>query len=300
MDKVASDKANADKANADKIVEKVIDKNNFQPSIFSQNEPILISVSTSEGWNIKTLVNFFQHNITQATFKIDRVKKIWTLTEMNQTGNLMINIVLNDFTRFIYNSPEPVFYIGFIPKKLYNIFKPIKKKDTLQLSIPKQTTDLDKYCLRTEILNKTRHIDKALIINNYEQNEYEFPDDNDYDVKINIDKSEFRDLTSQISSYGKIVTVRAQPNGLIFFAEKNDLYAYNSIKLGSWDNSLEPIFEEKYSTSLIKKLHKCSSFTTNRINIYVKKGNPLRFSIKIGELGYGDMYLSEYDETRDA
>jgi len=270
--------------------------NPFQPSAFSSHEEIMISVTTNEAWNIKTLINFFQHNFPQATFKIDRLKKTWTLTEMNQTEDMIINIVLNDFTKFYYNGPEDTFLLGFVPKKLYNIFKLIKKKDVLQLSIPKQTTQLDKHCLRTEILNKTRHIDKALIVNRYDQNVYEFPDDSDYDTKINVDKSEFRDLTSQISSYGKIVTVRAQHNGLIFFAEKNDMYAYNSIKLGTWDNNVPPIFEAKYATSLIKKLHKCSSFTTNRINIYVKKGIPLRFQIKIGELGYGDMYLSEYIE----
>lgn len=267
----------------------------IMPNLLSAHEKNIIHVETNEGWNIKTLANFLQNNFPHVTFNINGLKKTWTFTEINKENELLVDVKFDDFTKFIYNCPEDNMEIGIVTKKFYSILKPIKKKDTLKFTVPANVNKNNKSILRTEIINNSqaRHIDKAMVVGNFEVSTYEIPSDSDYDIKINIDKSEFSDLITQIPQFGQYVIAKAQQNGIIFYAENNDVFAYNSICLGVWEEGSDILYQAKFSTSLIKRLHKCSSFTTSRINIYVKQEKVMKISIKIG-IGQVDIYLSEH------
>jgi len=260
---------------------------------FNGDDYILLA-ETNEAWDLKILSGFILKNYEHATWKIDSKKK-WNLMEITVDERMITRVTLNGFNKFLYKYDKPVFDFGFNSRQIYEILKPVKKKDMLHFSIPNNVNELNKFTINTQITSKqqARHIDKTIIIGTYEISDIVVPDDTDYEININIDKSEFRDLTNSIKSFGGEIHIKAQENGIEFYASKSDTLEYNSIRLGDWDKSLPTLYESVISTDLIKNLHKCCSFTTKRFNFYLKQGLPLRLSIKLCEGSVVDVYLQE-------
>ena len=99
----------------------------------------LFRIKTTEGHSLKVMSELLHHNLKTAAFDLTKTKM--SLRMMDENEFVLYDIVYNktNFNVFTYNYSEPSKCIGVNLKHLHEMLKNVKKRDTVELSIDKDT-----------------------------------------------------------------------------------------------------------------------------------------------------------------
>ena len=254
---------------------------------------ILFRAKTNEGYYLKVLVELLQNNVKTACFTISKDGIFFRMMDQNRTILMDLALESNSFTLFKYNNPNKM-EIGINLTHLLKMLKPVKKRDSLELYIEKDSeTDLGIKILPKESNRITTSFIKIQTIQSID---IEIP--KDYSKAIIVSSSEFQKLCKGLSNISNITNIESV-GSLIRFSNNADSVMGRITEFGERDDddSEEEVntYNEDFDTEQLVKITKISGLN-NSMQVFTKKDKPLLIRSLIGSLGWICIYLKSRKE----
>jgi proliferating cell nuclear antigen PCNA len=281
---------------------------------------------TAHGHTIKTLIELLQNSLSDAPLEVspDGIK----LCVFDSHECVAVKMLLKSEQFDEYRCTETQ-WIGISLKNLHGMLKNVKKKSAVTFFINPNDREHRGY-LGVQVLHNVDGANKKtstlyIKIQTILMRQIDLP--TNYGVPDVLSSSDFREMCRDMKVTGSITDVTVTGSHIFFSCEGgNNLFAreekfarsstrsdgnneadvMEDLRSGAKGkkkgkrpvSSSDVIYSDSFTTRLFGQIAK-STGLARIIKIYVQKGNPIRFSMDIGSLGYIDLYIKSVAQVED-
>lgn len=249
--------------------------------------PEIFRMETADAHIIKTLFELLGSNSNNLNMCIN--KKGIEIKLINKNTSIFFNIMLNadNFSDYKCTKDKLLFTINL--NQLNPELKPIKKKDTIILSI--RDDNINKLIITHTPKEKTRITTKN--INIIPSQSFDSDMLGDYDNYVSINGQEIQRIVKEINNV-KVITIKTIGGKLIFEGSKNGGLVDVNIEYGKEEDDNNHEISQEFYTENFSKIIKLSGIG-NIVKIHQKKNLPLFIKSNIGNSGYINVYIKTKD-----
>mgnify|MGYP003329156293 CR=1 FL=1 len=259
---------------------------------------ILFMVKTVEAHPIKILIELLHHTIKVAcfNFKSDGI----VLRQMDSCQKILIDLFLEkqNFNFFLYNHDKDHMNIGVNLNHFFKMIKSVKKRDSLELYILKDSPNDMHIRIIPKDLSRITH--SILTIQNIESLEIDLPQK--FSNNILVNSLEFSKMCKDMLQISPNLKIRGQQYFIKFYSDIQSIFSREVI-LGTYseEDDKEPyIYDEIFDAEFISKILKVSGLH-NYLQLNFEKDMPFHIFSKVGSIGTINLYLKSkkmLDEER--
>lgn len=244
---------------------------------------------TDEGYYIRILSELLHVNLgSTAHFNITPTGIVLRMIDPKRI--IMINMSLEADQFQVFKLGKKSISIGINLKHFYNMLKPLKKRDSVELYI--ETANPTELGIRCIPKDTNRVTTSAIKIQNVQSVDIDVPEG--YSCPINLNSQEFCKMCKGLAQVSQKVHVIRKGSKLLFNADSDGVFK-RSTEFGDEDEGNDPDektedFDDFFATENMSKITKMYGLHT-KLQIYTKTGLPVLFRTNIGSLGKIAIYL---------
>lgn len=247
----------------------------------------MFNIKTNEAYIFKTFSELLHNSYMDVVYRFTE-KGIEFPAQKNENSSVMIqaNMKRQNFTEYEIEKPIE---ISISAQHISKMTKSIKKKDTMTLTIEKQS-------LQIVTENGEQKVNKSFVLfNNVEKfNEESIPEYDDHIPTCIVESIDFQKMCKLMNSFSKQMVISVQEKAIKFEGKTEQILERQDV-FGKWDSS-KPILETyTIPTRVFYNISKCSGLS-KKLRFYCKPSSPLRISCDAGNLAHVNIYIYEPED----
>jgi proliferating cell nuclear antigen len=177
------------------------------------------------------------------------------------------------------------------------MLKPIKKKDSIELSKENETSE--NLCIKIIPKEGGKVTTSFIKIQDIQNIDLDLPDG--YENYVSIPSSDYQKMCKDMESISQNISLRATKNTIRFTADMSCVYS-RSIIFGEGEDSDESkiTYDQHFESDQLNNLGRISGLgitTGNNIQIFCKRNLPILFRTNVGTLGKINIYIKSKEQV---
>jgi proliferating cell nuclear antigen PCNA len=256
----------------------------------------LFRARTSEGYIIKVLSELLHNNIKVGCFEIDKTGIFFRMMDTHRRLCIDFALFGENFSSYMVNSDQKIL-LGVNLMHLKKMLKPIKKKDSLEFSKDKESSE--NLCIKIIPKELGKITTSYIKIQDIQNIDLDLPEG--YENYVSIPSSDYQKMCKDMESISQNINLKATRSTIRFTADMTCVYS-RSIIFGEGDDSDESkiIYNQHFESDQLNNLGRISGLgitTGNNIQIFCKSNLPILFRTNIGTLGKINIYIKSKEQV---
>lgn len=256
---------------------------------------------TSQGYVIKVLSELLSNNIKVGCFVLRKEGITFRMSDTHHQLCIDIELLAENFELFNVNFTNAVdnqILIGINLSHLRKMLKPVKKKESIEIS--KETHNTDELCIKIspkELGGKTTI--SYIKIQEIQAIDMTLPEG--YEHYVSIPASDYQKMCKDMDSISQEILIESTKSMIRFTSDVSGIYS-RSIAFGVSNEDDEIEYCHHFDTEQLNNLGRLSGIgasSANNIQVYSKRDLPILFKTSVGTLGKIKIYIKSKEQVEN-